>query len=115
MCKGRLSACIICSEIGMNVIPCREKVEEACVVTLFSPSKCIRTYVFSISYHQSCMDKAKEPYGPMELKTINDKFKSLGDGVIQKAYSLMNPDATVVMLTDNDGNQILAPNSTEAP
>jgi hypothetical protein len=110
MCRGRLSACIICSEIGMNVIPCGEKVKDACVVTLFSLSKCIKTYVFSISYNQSCMDKAEILYGPMDLKAINDKFKTLIDEVTQNAYTIMNPDTTVVMLTDRDGNQIVAPN-----
>ena len=99
----------------MNVILCEEKVKDVCVITLFSLSKCIKTYIFSISYHQSCVDKAEILYSLMNLKVINKKFKTLIDEVTQNAYTIMNLNTTVIMLTDKDENQIVTSNSIDAP
>ena len=44
----------------MNVVPCSDRVKNACVVTLFSLTRCIKASVFSISFHMNCMVKVED-------------------------------------------------------
>lgn len=63
MCKNLTNACVICKSDIEQIVPCDKRTENACIVSLFTKSKCVNEMVFTFTYHKRCID----------TKVTNDK------------------------------------------
>lgn len=60
MCRARSSICVVCEAVYGTVVPCNDRVERSCIVTLFRPTECIKEHVYIFACHSDCLLK----YGP---------------------------------------------------